>query len=110
MGKPVIKYAMYYYFMVTCLVMGTLYSAGQNNSQKLKKIVIITGNKIRLDSLLSSFSKQTQIDFSFNSNKINPNKVISVVNKKRTLAEWLSALQHDMDIRYSLLGDHINIA
>ncbi len=63
--------------------------------------------RMRLDSLLNVFSKQTQIDFSFNSNQINPGKIIFIRNKKQTLKEWLSFLQQDMGIHYTLLGDHI---
>ncbi|MEP6950956.1 MAG: hypothetical protein ABI863_16840 [Ginsengibacter sp.] len=107
MGKLVIKHRTYYHFVLAGLVVFTLSAIGQGNSQKLNTIIILNDSKIRVDSLLNTFSTQTHIDFSFNSKKIDPAKVISVKNKKQTLAEWLSTLQHDMGIQYTLLGDHI---
>ncbi|MEO8766064.1 MAG: hypothetical protein ABI416_17310 [Ginsengibacter sp.] len=102
-----IKDKIFQFLMLAVLAYTTLYVQGQDYSQHLNRMVSIQGNRLRLDSLLNNFTRQTQIDFSFNSNKINPAAIIYTKNKKQTLAEWLLTLQHDIGIHYSLLGDHI---
>ena len=79
----------------------------QANAKIFGRIIKIPGHEVRIDSLVKIFSRQTTIEFSFNSRKISPSKKLVVPKQDKTLSQWLSILQNKMGIQYKLVGNHI---
>jgi hypothetical protein len=103
MGKP----AYVIYSFIIGLMLASLIAGAQINKEKLEKRISVQNESMRVDSLLNIFSRQSGIEFSFNSQKISPSKIITVKKGTRTLEEWLAVLKQSVGINYTVLGDHI---
>ncbi|MBC7829755.1 MAG: hypothetical protein H7122_18570 [Chitinophagaceae bacterium] len=79
----------------------------QSNRKPFDREIILSGNEVRIDTLLKIFSSQTGIQFSFTSNKINPSKKLAVPKTSKTLSQWLTILSKTMGIEHKLLGSHV---
>lgn len=95
------------FLLISCFFSTPLIVRSQLNSEKLQKKIVIRSNTIRIDSLFDIFSKQTGIEFSFNSRRISPSKMISIKPGTKALKEWLESLKQSIGINYSVLGNHI---
>ena len=94
-------------FTFVCMVLCSLPSSGQSHSTLMNKKITINSSRIRIDSLLQHFSRQTGVEFSFNSKKISPSKLVIVAKKQQTLSQWLNMLQHSIGVQHKLVGNHI---
>jgi hypothetical protein len=94
-------------FISICIVLCSLSSTGQTNATLMNKKITVHSSRIRVDSLLQYFSRQTGVEFSFNSKKISPSKLVSVDKKQQTLSQWLNMLQHSIGVQHKLIGNHI---
>jgi len=103
MEKP--EYVIYSF--IIGLMLTPLIAGAQINKEKLEKRISVQTGSMRVDSLLNIFSKQTGIEFSFNSRKISPSRIIIVKKGTCTLEEWLALLKQTVGINYIVLGDHI---
>jgi hypothetical protein len=101
------KTAYVIYSFIISLVLAPLVAGAQINKEKLEKRISVQNGNMRVDSLLNIFSKQTGIEFSFNSQKISPSKIITIKKGTRTLEEWLALLKQTVGINYTVLGNHI---
>ena len=94
--------------IMSCLL---LVLATQGNTQvskeKLAKKIRVEQGSVRIDSLLKIFSRQTGIEFSFNSRKIPPSTAIKVKTGTNSLESWLQYLRQSIDIQYKVVGSHI---
>ena len=95
------------YSLIICFLSIAVPAFSQVNTGTLQKKVAIRTNSIRIDSLLNIFSKQTGIEFSFNSRKISSSKKINITPGTKALKDWLESLKERIGIKYSVLGNHI---
>ena len=82
-------------------------SYSQVDKQILQEPISIPAGTIRIDSLLKQFSRQTAVEFSFNSNKISPSKTLIVNNQKKTVSQWLTLLNKSFGIQHKFVGYNI---
>jgi hypothetical protein len=94
-------------FMGCFLLVLAMQGNTQVNREKLAKKITVEQGSVRIDSLLKIFSRQTGIEFSFNSRKIPPSKTIHVKTGVNSLEAWLQYLQQSIDIQYKIVGSHI---
>lgn len=93
--------------MVIALLLGLQTSHAQANRNALDRRVVIQEKEIRFDSLLQLFSRQTGLEFSFNSHKIPLSRKVTVNKKNQSVAQWLSQIQKNFGIQYRLVGNHL---
>jgi hypothetical protein len=79
----------------------------QANNKALEKRIVIHAREIRVDALLKLFSKQTGIEFSYNSSKVSPSKKLAVPKQSITLAEWLVIFRQTFGADHKLAGNHV---
>lgn len=79
----------------------------QAGKRAFAKRIVITQREIRVDSLLKTFSKQTGIEFSFNSNKLSASRKVAVPKQSITLAQWLNTLKEKFGADHKVVGNHI---
>jgi hypothetical protein len=94
-------------FMGCFLLVLAMQGNTQVSREKLAKKITVEQGAVRIDSLLKIFSRQTGIEFSFNSRKIPPSKTIHVKAGVNSLEAWLEYLQQSIDIQYKVMGSHI---
>jgi hypothetical protein len=88
-------------------VCSALKVVGQGAKNALSKSIVITSKHITIQELLRVFSKQTSVEFSFNSRKISPAKKIPVSKERQSLSTWLQFLKKEVSIDYKLIGNHV---
>lgn len=79
----------------------------QTVSQQWNKVVVIRSNQVRIDSLLENLSRQTGIEFSFNSRRISADKTITITHHTLTLKQWFQLLDQSLGVTYKTVGNHI---
>jgi|GEM_PF-837426 len=82
-------------------------SKAQLTKEKSEKRIVINSNTIRVADLLGVFARETDLEFSFNSKKLSPSKVIAVAHHEQTLSAWLKELETSTGIHVRVKGDHI---
>ncbi|TWV96882.1 hypothetical protein [Chitinophaga pinensis] len=82
-------------------------SKAQLTKEKSEKRIVINSNTIRVADLLGIFARETDLEFSFNSKKLSPSKVIAVAHHEQTLSAWLKELELSTGIHVKVKGDHI---
>ena len=90
-----------------CLLAFAIRSEAQINSNTFDRKIHVSAKEIRVDSLLRIFARQTGVEFSFNSNKISPAKMVSVTNHNQTLNQWLNTLNKTLGVQHKVVGNHI---
>lgn len=90
--------------IVTCLHKTT---SAQVSNATFEKPITITARSIRIDSLLTSFSRQTGVEFSFSTNKISPSQTLTVSKQRQTLNQWLTTLRQSIGVQHKVVGNHI---
>lgn len=93
------------FIFLNCLINHSVIA--QNADRALEKKIILSGKHITIDSLLRVFSRQTAIEFSFNSKKISPAKKVTIADRSLTLVQWLQNLRKEVSIDYRLVGNHL---
>src|SRR5688500_15399548 len=91
--------------LVMAILMNPCYA--QSTPRVMEKAIVIPARQIRIDSLLAAFSRQTGVEFSFNSRKISSSRMVTVTRKVQTLSEWLRTLNRSLSIQHRLVGNHI---
>jgi hypothetical protein len=94
-------------FIGICMVLCSLSSNGQKDATLMNKKITVHSSRIRIDSLLQYFSRQTGVEFSFNSKKISPSRLVTIDKKQQTLSQWLHMLQHSIGVQHKMIGNHI---
>ena len=92
-------------FLISCFIYST--NVAQTANKALDKKIVVTGKQISIDSLLRIFSRQTTIEFSFNSKKISPSKKVVVPKQSLTIFQWLQNLRREVNVDYKLVGNHL---
>lgn len=82
-------------------------SKAQLTKEKSEKRIVINSNTIRVADLLGIFARETNLEFSFNSKKLRPSKIITVAHHEQTLSAWLKELEQSTGIHVKVKGDHI---
>lgn len=82
-------------------------SKAQLTKEKSEKRIVINSNTIRVADLLGLFARETDLEFSFNSKKLSPSKMITVAHHEQTLSAWLKELEKSTGIHVRVKGDHI---
>ena len=82
-------------------------AGAQLSDNTFKKSIYVPASEVRMDSLLRIFTKQTGVEFSFNSKKISPSKKVTVSQHKQTLSQWLTTLSNSLGIQHKIVGNHI---
>ena len=100
-----LKRKMFVMFIVAMVAVTT--TTAQLTNKALQKTIIISSKEVRIDTLLKIFSRQTGVEFSFNSNKISPSRKLTVPNKNQTLSQWLVTMGKTMGVQHKLVGNHI---
>jgi len=98
---PFLRLVLFAGCFINCTVMA------QTATNALGKKIVVTGKQITIDSLLGIFSRQTAVEFSFNSTKISPAKKITVPKQSLTVFQWLQILKQEVNIDYKLIGNHL---
>jgi len=89
------------------ILLTTIAGRGQISDKTFQKQINVPVKEVRVDSLLRIFSRQTGVEFSFNSNKISPSKKITVTRHTQTLEQWLSTLNNSLGVQHKMVGNHI---
>jgi len=92
-------------FLFNCFTSSPI--RAQKADKVLEKKIVVTGKQITIDSLLRIISRQTAIEFSFNSKKISPAKKVAVPKQSLTIFKWLQNLRQEVNIDYKLVGNHL---
>ena len=95
------------FMAVAALILPVLAGHAQIAREKLDKKIIVRTESMRIDSLLDLVARQTGIEFSFNSKKINPSKHIPVKKGSQKLADCLSYVRNCTGIYFAAIGEHI---
>ncbi len=93
--------------LIIIILFSTIAGRGQISDKTFQKQINVPVNEVRVDSLLRIFSRQTGVEFSFNSNKISPSKKIVVTRHTQTLEQWLSTLNNSLGVQHKMVGNHI---
>src|SRR6187549_1583867 len=97
MKKQIINF-LSFVFLAGCFINCPV--TGQIANNALSKKIVVTGKQITIDSLLRIVSRQTAVEFSFNSTKISPAKKIAVPKQSLTVFQWLQNLKQEVNIDY----------
>jgi hypothetical protein len=79
----------------------------QATKRGFDKRITVTAREIRIDSLLKIFSRQTGVEFSFNSKKISASKKIQIPKESKTLSQWLTILEETAGAEHKVIGNRI---
>jgi hypothetical protein len=94
----------------TLLLLVILQAGGlqaQAQPAAFRRNVALSSSELRIDTLLKQLSRQTNIEFSFNSNKISPSRKVSLSSKKQTVEQVMQKLKQSTGVQYKLVGNHV---
>ncbi|MBW8685276.1 hypothetical protein [Chitinophaga rhizophila] len=100
------KKAIYFPFLIGMAQLPVVTKA-QLNKEKGAKHIVVNATSIRVADLLGLLSRETDLEFSFNSKKLSPSRVITVTRHDQTLSAWLMELEKTTGIHVRVKDDHI---
>lgn len=101
-----LKKAIYFPFLIGMAQLPVITHA-QLSKEKAEKHIVVNSKTIRVATLLGIFSKETDLEFSFNSKQLSPSREIPVTHHDQTLSAWLKELEKTTGIHVRVKGDHI---
>ena len=100
--KPVFRFVI---IIVVSIFSTSLY--GQQRSIDLSRKINLPATELSVDSLLPQLSRQSGVQFSFNSRRISPSRKLRFSSRTQTVRQVLQQLDHVLSIRYKLVGNHV---
>lgn len=82
-------------------------SNAQGNKLNLQKKIVLPVAAMRLDSLMSTVSRQSGARFSLNTRKFPPSRLIRLTKGTQPLGQLLAEIRNNTGIYYTILGEHI---
>ena len=98
-----LNYSKYIIFLFLILLCNPVFSQNINLSQK----ITISAENTQVEKILIEISKQSGIDFSYNSKAINAKQKITFHAKDKTLKEILDRLSKQINIEYKVIENQI---
>jgi hypothetical protein len=96
------------YLTITVLLLcGSLLVHAQQPPTGLNKKVSLSSLELRVDSLLRQLSRQSGVQFSFNSRRISPSKKVRFTSRTQTPQRVLEQLKESLGIGYKMVGGHV---
>jgi len=93
--------------IIFLLAAGNSFLWGQDNVFKQKISIKMKGARIR--TVLEAISRKTGYVFTYDSDLIKPETIISVDAEEKPVSELLDEIFHDRDFSYSVIDNHIII-
>jgi hypothetical protein len=97
----------YIFFISICLLAEVNPTYGQAPDAKLGQLIRVGNNKPRLDSLLRIVSTQTDIVFSFNTQKVDSSKPVLLNKETLTIHKILILIEQQHNLSFISLQNHI---
>jgi TonB-linked SusC/RagA family outer membrane protein len=94
-------------FVISIIFAGTLFANEAKSQQLLQKSFSISVDKVELKNVINEIQKQTSVRFSFSSNTINSNRVISYNANTKTVAEFLIDLKKLYNIDHKFINERV---
>lgn len=94
-------------YLLILILQLPLTAKAQSEKGMLERKIIFSRSSMHLDSVLEDISRQTSVLFAFNSSQLKSRKIISLKKGNQTLEEWLTYMQNNLGIHYTILGSHI---
>ncbi|HNH61152.1 MAG TPA: hypothetical protein PLS80_14055 [Cyclobacteriaceae bacterium] len=82
-------------------------SAYGQHSDVLSRNITLSTQKVRLDTLLQTITRQTGIRFSYNSKRLNTAHKLTLIKRQLTVREALEQLKNKTNVLYALIETHI---
>ncbi|MFN8335832.1 MAG: hypothetical protein U0U09_11960 [Cyclobacteriaceae bacterium] len=82
-------------------------SAYGQHSDVLSRNITLSTQKVRLDTLLQTITRQTGIRFSYNSKRLNTAYKLTLIKRQLTVREALEQLKNKTNVLYALIETHI---
>lgn len=79
----------------------------RQSTDMLNRLITLPTQKVRLDTLLQTITRQTGIRFSYNSKRLNTAYKLTLNQKKVTVQEALDLLKSKTNVLYSLIENHV---
>lgn len=79
----------------------------RQSTDMLNRLITLPTQKVRLDTLLQTITRQTGIRFSYNSKRVNTAYKLTLNKRKVTVQEALDLLKSKTNVLYSLIENHV---
>lgn len=93
--------------VISIIFAGTLFANEAKSQEILEKSFSIKVEKVELKKVINEIQKQTNVRFSFSSNSVNSNKIISYNVASKTVSEFLSDLKRLYNIDNKFINDRV---
>ncbi len=94
-------------FVISIIFAGTLFANEAKSQEILQKSFSINLEKVELKNVINEIQKQTSVRFSFSSNSINSNRVISYNANAKTVSEFLTDLKKLYNIEHKFINERV---
>lgn len=95
------------YVLLVVMLLVRLGAYGRQSPDVLNRLITLPAQKVRLDTLLQTITRQTGIGFSYNSKRLNTAYKLTLNQKKVTVQEALDLLKSKTNVLYSLIENHV---
>ncbi len=93
--------------VISIIFAGTLFANEAKSQEILEKSFSIKVEKVELKKVINEIQKQTNVRFSFSSNSVNSNKIISYNVASKTVSEFLNDLKRLYNIDNKFINDRV---
>ena len=94
-------------FVISIIFAGTLFANEAKSQVILQKSFSVNLEKVELKNVINEIQKQTSVRFSFSSNTINSNRVISYNANSKTIADFLLDLKKLYNIDHKFIDERV---
>ena len=95
------------YFLLAVMMLACCSAYCRQSPDMLNRLITLPTQKVRLDTLLQTITRQTGIRFSYNSKRLNTAYKLTLNKRKVTVQEALDLLKSKTNVLYSLIENHV---
>ncbi len=93
--------------LISVIFAGTLFASEAKGQVILQKTFSLSLEKVELKTVINEIQKQTSVKFTFSSNSINTNRIISYRANSKTISDFLGDLKKSYNIDYKLVDERL---
>jgi len=93
--------------LMSLIFLATTYANDVLGQAILEKVFTLNVENVKLKTIITQVEKQTQVGFTFSSNSINAERVVSYTANKKRINEFLQDLQRNYNIGYKIVENRI---
>lgn len=94
-------------FIISFVFVGTLFANEAKSQSILQKSFSMNFEKVELQKVINEIQKQTKVRFSFSSNSINSDRILSYYANPKVISEFLDDIKKSYNIDYKLIEDRV---